>query len=57
MNCPNCERENVEIFTGLIKGKPLSNTIANFCKRCGADLRPYHENIIKHSNLKPIPKD
>lgn len=57
MKCPNCNKENAEVFSGLIKGNPMPNTLANFCGQCGTDLRPYHEKIIKKSNLMPLPID
>jgi len=57
MNCPTCNLEHTEVFKGLIDGKPMSDTLANFCRRCGMDLRPYHEKILKESNLKSLPHD
>lgn len=57
MNCPTCNFENAEVFKGLIKGKPMPNTVSNFCSRCGTDLRPYHKAIMLNSDLKPLPKD
>ena len=39
MNCPKCNRENAEVFSGLINGEPVPDALANFCKRCGTDLK------------------
>ena len=54
MNCPKCKRENAEVFTGLINGQLMPNSLANFCRRCGNDLRPFHIEIMKISHLRPI---
>ena len=54
MNCPKCNRENAEIFSGLINGESVPDALANFCKRCGTDLRPFHAEIMKTSHLRPI---
>lgn len=48
-------REYREKVIPLITGKSMPNTLANFCGGCGTDLRPYHEEIMKHSDLKPLP--
>jgi len=48
--------EYKKLFLPLIEGQEMPNTLANFCGRCGTDLRPYHEEIMKHSDLKPLPQ-
>lgn len=54
MNCPKCNKENVEIFSRLLDGNPVTNALANFCRYCGTDLRPLHEEIMKTSHLRPL---
>ena len=54
MNCPTCNLINVEVSAVHFNGK-TSVVLANFCAKCGMDLRPYHDEMMKHSDLKPAP--
>jgi hypothetical protein len=52
MNCLNCNTKDVEKFMGLVDGKTMPDTLANFCRVCGFDLRPLHDEILKNSPIK-----
>lgn len=54
MNCPNCNKSEVEQAKGFYNGKPLNGVLANFCGGCGYDLRPHHEALMAQSDLKPF---
>jgi len=32
----------------------MPDTLSNFCGGCGTDLRPFHDDIMKTSSLRPI---
>lgn len=58
MDCLNCGLKNVaEVFTGEVKGAPVRGSLANFCRQCGADLRPYHEKIKEKIYRRPHYKE
>ena len=53
MNCPKCDLPNVERLT-VIEPTGLRKVIGNCCQRCGTDIRPFHEEILKTSHLRPL---
>jgi hypothetical protein len=56
MNCPNCNYKNAEMGSVVFKGKDI-DVLANFCAKCGTDLRPCHEEWMKTSSLRPEPAE